>query len=381
MITDRRIRCVSWDRNVFSATNALFWTSRGWDGSEAMVEVSSEQRLSLPESTWVPVFSSDMLKTLVITLQGCQATYTIASSLVGDDERSMSKMNSLALDTIFFPLAVMGLLRLFSAFWLTSDYAYAETPDNAAFEMRRRSVETGGTDGDATLLGDWNVTPTCCTPVRFRKVTFWASILFRVVFLLLTMGLSAVPLLFLTLVPSMSAGTVTFSITLFTLVLFYLVLFVATATILAYHFFRGCTSTVLPCIESLWYRAYSAVILGLILALFTVACIETRKTPCGSYTSFSGTDGDVMACQTSRTSLIALSPGMNSPRAGFGLATTWPTSPRGNTNESILGAGEYWVRNFTGACLGAFDEGWSMAQIVQGGNVTNVTALYLGTMS
>lgn len=39
-ITDRRIRARFWNRADLAATNALFWTPRGWDGSEAMVQHS-----------------------------------------------------------------------------------------------------------------------------------------------------------------------------------------------------------------------------------------------------------------------------------------------------------------------------------------------------
>lgn len=402
IITDRRIRCpgASWDANVFAATNALFWTADGWDGSEDTVEVSSEQCLRLPEGARAPLFSGDVLSTLIITLQGFQAAYTIASSFGTWSDSTSRKTASLALDTLFFPLALMGLLRLVCACWLTSEYAYAESLTvhrSAAFEMPyRRSANTAGGAGGAgagtagstdRLLSEWHLarSPTFA-PARFLKVSFWASILFRVVFLFLLLGLLALPVLYLTLEPWLILQVVgvemEISTTLFAIILLYLVLFAGTFVILSFYFYRGCTSTIIPCIQSIWYTVYTGIIMALVLVLFVVACLETRKTPCGTYTSFAvAAGGDAMACATSHTTLTTLSPGSGTAGGNvpsFGIATTWPSAHYG-TNQTILGPGEYWVYNFTGTCIGTYSHQGNIAQLVQGGNVTNVAALYLGT--
>lgn len=267
MITDRWIRCSSWDNNAVAATNALFWTAEGWDGSEEMIEVSYKHCLYLPETTRVPILSSEMMKTLIVTLQGAQSIYTIVSGVAGSLESS-NTLNSLALDTIFFPLAVMGLLRLFCAFWLTSDYAYAAIPTSyAAFETSHLFVGSGG-NGRPLEYSDEH---TVFTPPKLRPVSYWASRAYRILFLLPLLGLWTIPVLFFTYVPwdnQRHDSSTDFSVTLFVLILFYLVLFTSTVAIVLYHFVRGYTSTVLPCIQSVWYRAYSTVLLGLAVALF-----------------------------------------------------------------------------------------------------------------
>lgn len=376
MIADRWIRCGSWDSNVIAATNALFWTSRGWDGSEGMIEVSFKQCLYLPEHTRVPLFSSEMFKTLIVTAQGVQATYTIISGLLGSDNTSAASLNSLALDTIFFPLAVMGLLRLVCAFWLTNDYAYAMNPTDNTWEMARPRVFVGSAS-TARLLEDADVKATFASP-RMRPVSYWPSMVFRVVFLLPLLGLLGMPVLFLTWEPwaQMRAygerGETSFPTTVFVLIIFYLVLFAGTFAVISYQFVRGRTSTVLPCIDSVWYKAYSAILLVSALGLFTIACIETRMTVCGRYTAVSGLTGDELACTTAQTSVIGMSPGAGFHQ--FGIASTWPTS---YNNQSVLQEADgYWVYNFTGTCLGSWNYNDQIAQLVQVINVTNVTTLY-----
>ena len=66
-ITDRRIRANSWNNADLAATNALFWTARRWDGSEAMVNRSLSHCVHLPERSRISIFSREMIKTLIIT--------------------------------------------------------------------------------------------------------------------------------------------------------------------------------------------------------------------------------------------------------------------------------------------------------------------------
>jgi hypothetical protein len=94
-----------------AATNALFWTLKGWDGSEDMVTWAAPHCSHYPESPRVEVLSFTMLKTLIITLQGVAAVYSLVGALVGSD----TFMVEMSVDLIFFPLAILGLLRLCAA--------------------------------------------------------------------------------------------------------------------------------------------------------------------------------------------------------------------------------------------------------------------------
>jgi hypothetical protein len=73
----------------------------------------------IPSRTRISFFSATSAKTLTITLQGVQAIYCL---LV----RPLDWGVAMAIDSIFFPLALLGLLRLPAAIWLTEDYSYAD---------------------------------------------------------------------------------------------------------------------------------------------------------------------------------------------------------------------------------------------------------------
>ena len=82
-ITDRRIRAIQWSRRDLAATNAIFWTSDGWNGGEEMVTSSATYCLRYPESTRVEILSLTMLKTVITTLQGASAFYILVGSVAG----------------------------------------------------------------------------------------------------------------------------------------------------------------------------------------------------------------------------------------------------------------------------------------------------------
>lgn len=367
IITDRWIRCVSWDRNVLAATNALFWTLKGWDGSEEMIQESFKHRIYLPENTRVEFTSSETLNTLIVTIQGGQALYIVVNGMIGNN-KSSQVLSSLALDKIFFPLAVMGLLRVFCALWLTNDFAYATIETQASdSEMRPLCPGADGNshaeDRDAGHPGQPVLG--CAGAPTIRPVSWWASRVFRAVFLLVLLGLFAIPLFFITLIPWLQYEqtqyeTSEFSATLFVLVLFYLFLFTATLATTSYYFIRGHTSTVLPCIQSVWYAIYSSILLALAVILFIVACIETRKAPCGNYTSTRGIHADLDACAGDLNWLIQIESGAgnNLAIARPFLSSTGPSNAESPTETmgTIVGVGEFSIFNFTGVCLGDLHE-------------------------
>ncbi|KAK2630056.1 hypothetical protein QTJ16_000876 [Diplocarpon rosae] len=128
-IADRRIRAKAWDANHLAASNSLFWTRRGWDGSEAMIERSRRYCIKPPGCTRSPILSKSFAKTVIVTLQGVQAAYALVGGLSGSSDLA----TSVSISSIFFPLAVIGLLRLFAAPWLTDDFVYAEGDGRESF--------------------------------------------------------------------------------------------------------------------------------------------------------------------------------------------------------------------------------------------------------
>ena len=113
-----------------AAANAIFWTSTGWDGSEEMATRSVQYCVRVPERARMTFFSSDSIKTLIITLQGIQTVFLSEFNIYGNAHKvAMAKIQSaIALDNAF-SLALIGLLRLFAAFWVTAEFSYVAIED------------------------------------------------------------------------------------------------------------------------------------------------------------------------------------------------------------------------------------------------------------
>lgn len=342
MIADRRIRARLWDQADSAATNALFWTSRGWDGTEAMIRASLPYCTHLPAK--FPLISREMAKTVIITLQGLQAGMTLMVGL-RTTRASNSFVHWVGVDTVFFPLAVLGLLRLSCAFWLTDDFSYNAPqvinhpgsriwPGNGVEQANRSSL-------DSLLEGVHSSDP---NQERFRPTTFWPSRVFRALYILPVLAISITCILYIgpwtKSIDDVYATT--FTTTSFLLTMLYLGFATSTALICSWYFVCGYTMTIIPCISSLWYKIYTLVIIALGALLFVLACVETRKTPCGRYTSGPGEGADLDACATEELDIIYVAP----DKAYFGLAFThWNTT---DINKSD----EFEVYNFTGTCFG-----------------------------
>ncbi|KAI0888305.1 uncharacterized protein GGS22DRAFT_95853 [Annulohypoxylon maeteangense] len=345
-ITDRRIRAKAWDRKDMAGTNALFWTSQGWDGSQEMITLSLPHCTHLPQHNRINLFSSEFIKTAIVTLQGVQALVGLGLAL-GDGKNSKSGFVAyMGVDLIFFPLAFIGLVRLFCAFWLTDDFAYStSTPQTGLNGSELQAMTTK--DCERRISLDSLLHEELSAPIvaedRFLPTSYWASRAFRAIFLLPTFLLLAICLMFMI----QPGGGKQFTLTAFLVALFYFIFLTTTIFICGYYLVRGHTSTILPCLGTRWYEAYTGILVGMILVIFVISCIETRHTACGKWTSAPYSAGDSGACSDGvRPDVIRMD---FNQLPDFGLSTTMP---RVNADNKTLGDGDFWVRNFTGTCLG-----------------------------
>lgn len=359
MVTDRRIRARSWNQADAAATNALFWTSRGWDGSEAMIGASLPYCTHLPAR--VALFSREMAKTIIVTLQGLQAGIPLVIGL-RTTRAADSFVHWVGVDTVFFPLAILGLLRLFSAFWLTDDYSYnapqvindsdgGTWPDCGVEQANRSSLDS------LLIEGTHSSNP---YQEKFRPATFWPSRIFRALYILPVLAMSTTCILYMGQWTKSASDiySTTFTTTSFILTVGYLCFASATALICSCYFASGHTTTIIPCISSLWYKIYSIAIMALGTLLFIFACVETRKTPCGRYTSGPGEGADLDACATEELEVVSVAPG----KSNFGLASTNWNGLDVNRTDEIR------VYNFTGTCLGVANESYTQYL-----NISNTT--------
>ncbi|KAJ5023552.1 hypothetical protein J3E72DRAFT_8050 [Bipolaris maydis] len=361
-ITDRRIRAINWSRQDFAASNAIFWTSNGWDGSEHMASVTAQYCLRYPETTHARPFSLTSLKTVITTLQGVSALMTLIGAISGST--MLVGRVGFGVDTIFFPLAILGLLRLCAAPWLTADYVYQDYGQraNSAWEMTSRSSPRP-VDKDGEINVDES--RTALDPLlvsRFQSAGFrspessWGSRTFRFFFLGLIWGVWVLAVF--CILPSIGGGVTHYTTTSFLLSLYYFLFTSVTAITYTLFFLRGkTTNTILPCISSTWYRLYTVLFTGLMIGLIVIASIETNKTIDGSYTSWEPME-DYGCLSASDWWLL----GPSSQIMGFAsteeLDKKWLTQDQQSLPVAkINGTGSYapekfWLYNFTGYCLG-----------------------------
>ncbi|KAI1137161.1 hypothetical protein F5Y05DRAFT_388330 [Hypoxylon sp. FL0543] len=87
-IADRRMRALKWDEGTLAATNSLFWTPKGWNGSEDMVTRALPYCTRLPRGSRLKLFSWETAKTIITTIQGSQAVATGISNFYGPNDLS-----------------------------------------------------------------------------------------------------------------------------------------------------------------------------------------------------------------------------------------------------------------------------------------------------
>lgn len=357
-ITDRRIRASRWDTIDIAATNAIFWTSKGWDGSENMVTSAALHCTRLPEHSRVELMSVAMLKTLIVTLQGVSALYSLVGNLAGVDVY----MAYMGVDSIFFPLAIIGLLRLCAAFWLTDDFAYALRNDIQLKPLPRTSKIVDGRKVqlvDSADMLDPLIAASLSTHY-FKSTSYWPSWIFRAFFLLVLAGVWFIS--FTSVAPFTVVGVNIywdsyFTTTSFLAAIFYFILLTISTILYAYYFIRGfTTSTVLPYISSTWYRLYTLFIMAFAIILIIIASIETNKFPGGSYTSMSlpigqakcASRNDIWTIGTGDTSFFGFTSSIDlakSNDSGYAWTPAFKNNSFGN---------QFLVYNFSGYCIGKF---------------------------
>ncbi len=327
-IVDRRVRAKSWSPADMAATNALFWTSWGWDGSEKMVELSLPHCRRAPRHSRIDLLSFEAIATLVVSVQGAQAVVSM-----------FMFVRDMTLETIFYPVAVIGLGRLFPALWLTSEFEFTSLADIPMMH-RKESIDSLIDREPAENRPDSRFLPTS-----------WGSRVARTIFSLL-MALLLIKSA-LNIIPWESSVV---TVSAFFFVVYYNTLLVASFLIITYYLVRsGAKSTIVPCIASTWYKLYTGVVMACMVLMVILASVETRKSPCGLYTTLPGYLGDRTVCLAEYPNIVPVDPDPKYTVLGFGqfgLATN--DTPGMPLSGSRLRGGEFLVDEFIGSCLGRF---------------------------
>lgn len=280
-IVDRRIRARHWEPLDAASANAIFWTQHGWNGSEDIVPSAFPLCTLLPDRGTVELVSTEMLKAIIVTMQGLQALV----SLVGGATGTVTFNQYFGLDGIFGPLSIMGLLRLSAAPWLTDDFMYSTRARDGTWTEGNLdlTVESTRHSVDSLILTLEEKRP---AQKRYRSVSHWPSRCFRVLYLSILIGCCFLASWWTFVRPSLGRYGPPLTASAFLAGLFYFFGLISTSLIFFYYYILdGSTSTLLPCASEMWYKIYTVVLMALMAIVILTSALETYKTACGAYTS------------------------------------------------------------------------------------------------
>ncbi len=282
MTTDRRLRTRRrhWTPEAMAVASAVFWTAAGrWDGAAVRAPGYQGRLFRPPPAATTPLLSTPSLGVAVVTVQGLMAVYQ-AVAVAGTGHPLFDGVAN-----VFVSLAIISLFRILPARWLTQDFNFRDYDDYDDDD----DGGGGGGDDDKSLA-----TPLLdCASPDLQSPWCPAAILLRGGFMLVLLAVFAAQALHI--VAWFHATT---SVSAVSEHLLYHSLITATITIFTFQLLRpDGDSTVLPCINSPWYTAYT--ILWYLAAVYVVVIngLETRRTSCGVYTTLPASAGlDAQLC-------------------------------------------------------------------------------------
>ena len=267
-----------------AACNAVFWDAerKRWDGSEEIMVRSRGWITKMPEKPRVRFLSASSFTTLVQTGQGAQMMYYIVQSFIAG-----SRHVPLGLPGVFAGLQLAGLVRLFAAQWLSSDYSYmnfrgsdlgskiSETP------LEKQVSENILEARVSNHLLEVNVRD------RLLPLHCWQGIIYRAFWLSTIWSIfgsaagacSGVFWYYRPGLPYDASSHLVWRILYFALSIFAILIY-------TFYIIRGKTqSTIIPCIHDWWYRIFTIFLLILAVICIVLSCLEMRIRPDNNVTT------------------------------------------------------------------------------------------------
>jgi hypothetical protein len=290
-ISDRRVRACSWDAADMAACNAVFWDSKKarWDGSEDIMLRSRAWIVKLPRQTYVPLLSASSFTTAVLTLQGVLAGFLIFASLNPQTTYHLAQ----GLPSVFIPLAILGLMRLPVALWLSDDYTFLDLAHNGSSNESHITETLAGemeepkrtTPTATALISPLSPTnshiPELTTSDKCRVHSIHSAIglLYRVWWFLSISGLLSAAAVATTRILWGNLRSFRYlSLSHLLENVMYFILSTTTILITCTYILLGRThSTLIPCIHETWYKMLTVLIVAMGFATIIVAVLETRQ--------------------------------------------------------------------------------------------------------
>lgn len=282
-IFSRRVRAREWTATDVATANTVFWTSHGWDGSEYLAAAVNRSHYwkALPERDRPSLES--IVKTLIVTLQGAQATWVLVHSY--EYQNVLTSFEAYGVNSTFSPIAILGILRFFPALWLSEEYEFG-TPHAMSLE-EQDSLELIPTSEERPFARYPEHDATKPRPKKNHRTSApWVDFALRLLLLLFVVALWVMSI---ANTGAWASSTDVYYMTsvLTTILLYQFLLGTASLIYLGYLLHRKSTpSTVIPCINSTWYKLYSMLLYLFMLVAFIMSAIETRNNACGIYTAW-----------------------------------------------------------------------------------------------
>ena len=284
-IADRRCRAKSWDECDMAASNAAFWIRRKWNGSEALLSTSRSWITRKPASTRVHLLSASALSTIGLTAQGVNAVVYV------------SKGSPEALNMAFYYFALLSLVRMSSAAWLTNDYAfcYSEAPKDE--KVSPRPVANHLPSHSQWLMMEL---PTNSSGTRqenkegqqrFAETNSLSGRTFRVFWMLITITMFSFSTLGIG--RHIFWSTQNRAVTVTAVIERFFAWMIAAGWMGTHGFYviQGQnTSTLLPCLQHTWYKVYTCSLILVAVLVLAFSSVETHACVSGTkyfYTTYS----------------------------------------------------------------------------------------------
>ncbi len=287
MVADRRVRCRAgyWTPAMMAVTNAIFWTGRGWDGSEAAVRKYQRWLVRTPTKSTVELLSAPMVAVVVVIGQGGLALYqAIAIAAQG-------RLMFDGLASVFLPLSIVSLFRLLPARWLAVDFAFRNAGDHDGDGIPLQDLDHPFVFAEDNVGDGADADPFAAA--QFESQVSYAAVLLRFTFMLLILLLFVAQVFHI-----MDWFHNAFSVASVSEHLLYHMLTTVTLVVFTTYLVRGeGNTTVLPCVNSPWYTCYTIFWYLFGLYVIILNCLETRRTSCGIYTTLAPSAGqDSVIC-------------------------------------------------------------------------------------
>ena len=122
--------------------------------------------------------------------------------------------------------------------------------------------------------------------MQFHPASSWRGVLVRLLFLLPTLGMLAIAMIYLSFTGNRD---VSFSVTGLAMIISYGFFTMVTAVLFVVNIVRGASrTTVIPGIGSKWYKLYTCTLCVMATAMFIFACVEQVQPPCDGFAVCNG---------------------------------------------------------------------------------------------